>query len=473
MFRERLTDTPWPHKAGSRTALGPLLGSAGSAVIAELATADQPLIVLAASSADALVLARELPLFLPSNLPVLTLPDWETLPYDHFSPHQDIVSQRLRTFYELPNLTAGIVIVPITTAMLRTPPRYFVEGNTLDLSTGEQFNLERFTSSLTLNGYRAVETVMEHGEFAVRGALLDVFPMGSATPYRIDLFDNEVETLRTFDPETQRTVAQVPHIKLMPAREFPVNSDAIRRFQMAWYDAFDGDADLCPTFIEISAGRVPGGAEYYLPLFFEACGSVFDYLPESAAITVLGDHYSAAQRYWADITGRYEEYGIDPRRPLLPPKRGFLAVEELYEKLGQHAVLELKTTENAPAHVITDFKPPPMLTGPAETDGYQNLLGRFIEDHQGPVLLCAASPLRTGMILLTAKFALGLPLLRSIGGCTRVRVHPLWSANRSYLASALPSEEGAPRATRPTPTPLSAISPNCAWACPWFTSNTA
>lgn len=401
MLRDRLADTPWPHVAGSRTAVGPLLGSSSSAAIAELAAFDQPLIALVASSTDALVLARELPLFLQSDIPVLTLPDWETLPYDHFSPHQDIVSQRLRTFYELPNLNRGIVILPVSTAMLRTPPTYFIEGNTLDLSSGAPFDLERFTTSLTLNGYHAVETVMEHGEFAVRGALLDVFPMGSESPYRIDLFDNEVETLRTFDPETQRTISQVSQIKLMPAREFPVNSTAIRRFQMAWFDAFDGDADLCPTFSEVSAGRIPGGAEYYLPLFFDQCGSVFDYLPKNAAIALMGDHHSAAQRYWAEVTGRFEEYGIDPRRPLLPPKRGFIPVEELYAKLGQLAVLELKTSVEAPAHVTTPFKPPPTLTGSSGADGYQDLLRRFVNDHQGPVLLCAESAGRREILLET------------------------------------------------------------------------
>jgi transcription-repair coupling factor (superfamily II helicase) len=407
MLRDHLIDTPWPQVAGSRTAVGPLPGSAGSAAIAELASMDRPLITLVASSTDALVLARELPMFLESDIPVLTLPDWETLPYDHFSPHQDIVSQRLRTFYELPKLNSGIVILPITTAMLRTPPKYFVEGNTLDLSAGDQFDLARFTAGLALNGYRAVETVMEHGEFAVRGALLDVFPMGSEAPYRVDLFDEEVETLRIFDPETQRTVDQVPRIKLMPAREFPVNADAIERFQMAWFDAFDGDADLCPTFTEVSAGRIPGGTECYLPLFFEQCGSVFDYLPENAAVVLMGEHHSAAQRYWSEISGRFEEYGIDPRRPLLPPKRSFLPVEELYGALGGHAVLELKSTEQAPAHVTTPFNAPPMLTGATGGESYQDSLRRFIDEHQGPILLCAESAGRREILLETlAKAAL-------------------------------------------------------------------
>ena len=402
MFLPLIKDTPWPATKGTCTALGPLPGAASTAAIAELAARGElqgPFVVLVASSTEAHTLERELPLFLPEPVPVLTLPDWETLPYDHFSPHQDIVSQRLRTFYELPKLREGIVILPITTAMLRTPPQHYIEGNTLDLSVGDTFDADGFAKSLALNGYRAVETVFEHGEFAVRGALLDVFPMGSDTPYRIDLLDDEVETLRTFDPETQRTVDRVEQIKLMPAREFPIGGDATHRFQMAWFESFDGDADLCPAFTEISAGRVPGGAEYYLPLFFEHCGSVFDYLPNNAALILLGDHHGSAQRYWSEITGRFEEYGIDPRRPILPPQRGFIPVEEIYSQLGNYSVLELKCDEQSPAHARTTLKPAPQLTEADGSGTYQEKLARFIEDHQGPVLLCAESQGRRELLL--------------------------------------------------------------------------
>ena len=399
MSSNRFQKTPWPDQAGSRTAIGPVAGAASSALVAEAAQRDLPVVVIVGSSAQAQVLERELPLFLESDLPVLTLPDWETLPYDHFSPHQDIVSQRLRTFFELPKLTRGIVIVPVTTAMLRTPPQHYIDGNTLDLALGDVFDPEQFVASLTLNGYRAVETVMEHGEFAVRGALLDVFPMGSETPYRIDLLDNEVETLRTFDPETQRTIDRVERIKLMPAREFPVSKAAIHRFQMSWFAAFDGDADLCPAFTEISAGRIPGGAEYYLPLFFEQCGSVFDYLPDNAALILLGDHHGAAQRYWSEITNRFDEYGIDPRRPLLPPHRGFIPVEEIYSLLKAYPVLELKSDPQAPVHVQTSYRVPPMLNDRAGPGDYQEKIERFLVDHQGPVLLCAESIGRREILL--------------------------------------------------------------------------
>ncbi len=399
MFCDLITKIPWPEKPGSRTAIGPMPGATSSAAIAEFAEQGRTLVVLVASLAEAHTLERELPLFLSANTPILTLPDWETLPYDHFSPHQDIVSQRLRTLYELPKLTHGIVLLPVTTAMLRTPPQHYIDGNTLDLKVGDTFDPEAFAKNLTLNGYRTVETVFEHGEMAIRGALLDVFPMGSAVPFRIDLLDDEVETLRSFDPASQRTIERVSEIKLMPAREFPIGGDAINRFQMAWYDSFEGDAEICPIFTEISAGRVPGGAEYYLPLFFEECGSVFDYFPKNAALVTVGDHHSAAQRYWADITDRYEEYGIDPRRPLLPPSRGFLPVEDLYAQLARHAVLELKRDGKSPAHVKTAFKPAPIMTDTDGGGGYQDKFKRFLLDHQGPVLLCAESHGRREILL--------------------------------------------------------------------------
>ena len=398
MFAELIQSLPWPHSPGSRSAVGPMPGASTSAMLAELG-ANQPLVVLVGSSAEAQVLARELPLFLPREMPVLTLPDWETLPYDHFSPHQDIVSQRLRTFFELPRLSAGIVILPMTTAMLRTPPAHYVAGTTLDLRVGDALLTKAFTAGLALNGYRCVETVLEHGEYAVRGALLDVFPMGSQVPYRIDLMDDEIETLRTFDPESQRTIERVEFIKVLPAREFPLSKEAISRFQMNWYEAFDGDPDACPAFTEISAGRVPGGAEYYLPLFFNECGTVFDYLPSQSALVMVGDHHGAAQRYWTEITTRFEEYGIDPRRPLLPPSRTFLPVEELYALLGKHSVLELRTDPKAPVHARTALKEPPVFNEASSAQGYREKLAAFISAHHGPVLLCAESTGRREVLL--------------------------------------------------------------------------
>jgi transcription-repair coupling factor (superfamily II helicase) len=397
-FATLIAASPWPRKAGTRTAIGPFHGSAETRCIAELASPDRLLVVITADTSSALTLERELPFFLPEPLDVLALPDWETLPYDNFSPHQDIISERLNTLYRLPALTGGILVVPVPTLMHRLPPAHYIAGSSLVLAPGQKLEVASFRRNLERNGYHNVETVYEHGEFALRGSLLDIFPMGSTLPYRIDLLDDEVDSLRTFDPETQRTVDRVESINLLPAREFPLNKAAINTFQMNWYEAFDVDPDACPTYTEISAGRVPGGAEYFLPLFFERCGNLFDYLPENAALITCGDHHTSAQRFWNDVGERFEEYGIDPRRPLLPPKRGFIPVEELYHELSLHATLELRRNPDAPVHIASPSVASPELDidrsgSPVEA------LKALIEARTGPLLLCAESAGRREILM--------------------------------------------------------------------------
>ncbi len=400
IFKQAMESLPWPDRPSTRSSIGPLLGSSTTALIATQADKGKVLVVFVPNSSDAQTLERELPLFMEKNLSVLTLPDWETLPYDHFSPHHDIVSKRLKTFLELPRLSEGIVIVPITTAMQRTPPVHYVAGNSIDLGIGDKFDSDAFTHNLTLNGYRSVDAVLEHGEFAVRGALLDLFPMGSPLPYRIDLLDDEVETLRTFDPETQRTIKKVREIKLLPAHEFPLDAKAIERFQMSWFEAFDGDADSCPTFSEICQGRVPGGAGYYLPLFFKNCGSIFDYLPSSVALILIGEHYTSANNYWAQISNRYKEYSVDPHRPLLSPERCFMPVEELYRFIGRYSVLDLKTKEGLTVNVqTTSTEPPQLKLGDNSRESYAKSIKNFLQEHNAPVLLCAESIGRREILL--------------------------------------------------------------------------
>ena len=399
MFSTLVAPTPWPEKLGSRSALGPCPGTATAMAVAELATQQKLLVVVVPSSASAAALERELPLFSAAALNILTLPDWETLPYDNFSPHQDIVSERLSTFHLLQDIAEGVLIVPITTLMQRTPPVHYVAGSSLVLDVGQALDSKTLVHNLTLNGYRAVDTVYEHGEYAVRGSLLDIFPMGSQVPYRIDLFDAEIESLRTFDPETQRTITKVDSIRLLPAREFPLTEEGIRRFKLNWYRKFDGDPEACPLFNEICAGRVPGGAEYFLPLFFDSCGTVFDFLPDHAAFITIGDHYQAASQFWSEITSRHSEYGVDVRRPLLPPSEVFIPTESLYEDLGRYAVLELRTEHDAPVHQKTGLLSPPDLHELSQGATALERLATFIEAHDGPVLLCAESPGRREVLL--------------------------------------------------------------------------
>ena len=399
MFKKLIQNTPWPHKPATRTAIGPLYGSTESRLIAELVEPGQLLVVITADTSAALVLERELPFFLAQPTDILTFPDWETLPYDNFSPHQDIISERLATLHQLPQLRTGILIVPIPTLMHRLAPTEYIAGSSLVLAQGQQLNIAKFRRNLERNGYLNVETVYEHGDFALRGSLFDIYPMGSALPYRIDLLDDEVDSLRTFDPETQLTIDKVESINLLPAREYPLDPGAVNRFQLNWYDSFEVDHDSCAVYVEVSAGRSPGGCEYYLPLFFEQCSNLFDYLPDNVAIITTGDHHSAAQRFWEDANHRFEEYGVDPRRPLLPPKRCFIPVEELYQQLGRQSVLELRHHSDAPVHQTTTSEPPPELGNSAHNKSPTANFARFVAEHDGPVLLCAESAGRREILL--------------------------------------------------------------------------
>jgi transcription-repair coupling factor (superfamily II helicase) len=403
MFSALVAPTPWPDKTGTRTAFGPFHGGADARCIAELAQPGRLLVVITADTSSAITLERELPFYMDRELDILAFPDWETLPYDNFSPHQDIISERLSTLYSLPRTSGGVLIVPVPTLMHRLPPTHYIAGSSLVLEQGQSVDMDAFRRDLERNGYRNVETVFEHGEFALRGSLFDIYPMGSPLPYRIDLLDDEVDTLRTFDPESQRTVEKVSSINMLPAREYPLDSAAIRRFQMNWYDSFDVDHDSCPTYAEVSAGRSPGGCEYYLPLFFEQCATLFDYLPDNAAIVTTGDHHGAATHFWQDVETRFEEYGIDPRRPLLQPKRGFTPVEEFYHLLKNFPVLELRHNPEAPVHVATSVLPPPDLSTDQTLSSAATGLAEFLQQHDGPVLLCAESAGRREILLQSLK----------------------------------------------------------------------
>ena len=392
---------PWPNATGKRTAIGPVCGAAQSHFVAELAKTTPLILVITENTASAHTLAAELPFFLETGREIILLQDWETLPYDNFSPHEDIISDRLKTFSRLPSLTEGIVIVSITTLMHRVPPRHFVETGVLSLALGETLDIQEFTRNLTKNGYRSVDTVYEHGEFATRGSLLDVFPMGSDTPLRIDLFDGEIETLRSFDPDSQRTNERLDRIDLLPAREYPLHTDAIERFKIDWYRSFDGDPEKCSVYLEVSQGRAPQGAEYYMPLFFDECESLFDYLPSDIPLIMVGNNFDSAKRFWREVNNRYEEYGVDPRRPLVPPSRGFIAPEELYADFGERCAVEFRDNTTASLHYeLNAYRPEPF----AASEDYRNVSGVgklsvLLKSHDSPVLLSVESAGRREIIM--------------------------------------------------------------------------
>ncbi len=311
-----------------------LNGSATALAISQLAAQrEQPVLWITRDSNAARQVEQELSFYAP-ELPVLHFPDWETLPYDSFSPHQDIVSERLTTLYQLPQTRRGVLVVPVATLMHRLAPPAYLQRNSLVIDRGQRLDLTAMRERLAESGYRAVNTVYEHGEFALRGAILDLFPMGSRHPFRIDLMDDEVDTLRTFDPETQRTLEQVDSIRLLPGREYPLDDAAVRAFRDRWHAAFDVDHRRCPVYQDISAGIASAGAEYFLPLFFGDCASLFDYLPELALVITEPGLEQAAEHFWQEVQRRYRDYGGNLERPLLPPAQVFTPVEGLFRQLG-------------------------------------------------------------------------------------------------------------------------------------------
>ena len=392
-----------PTKASTAFQAGQLYGSAQGLLLAKATQQhDGPILVLTNDAASAHKLEIEAQFYLgQTKLPILHFPDWETLPYDTFSPHQDIISERLETLHQLPNFERGILLVPITTIMHRIAPRAFLEGNTLFLKTGDTFNLEQWRSKLEKAGYRYVSQVMEHGEFAVRGAIIDLYPMGSKYPYRIDLFDDEIDTLRTFDPETQRSIENIDTLELLPAREFPVTEDSIQLFRQQFRQQFEGDPQKSLIYREVSEGNMPGGIEYYLPLFLEQTNSLVDYLPDNTLLLNINDPHQAANDFWQEIDQRYQQQYIDKERPLLPPQQVFFPVEELFAKFKQYHRIHSQTFEleqgTGRQNYLTTI--PPQLTLTAQQDNPCQALTQFIDNFDGRILFAAETAGRRETLL--------------------------------------------------------------------------
>ncbi len=389
-----------PASAGKQH-WGNLPGAALSLAVAEAASsAKRFTLLLTADSQNAERLEQELRFFVP-DLPVLHFPDWETLPYDVFSPHQDIISQRIAALYQLPQLKHGVLVVPISTALHRLAPTRFLLGSSLVLDVGQKLDVERMRLRLEGAGYRCVDTVYEHGEFAVRGALIDLFPMGSELPFRIDLFDDEIETLRTFDPETQRSIDKVESIRLLPAREFPLNKEAVTGFRGRFRERFDVDYRRCPIYQDLASGLTPSGIEYYLPLFFEETATLFDYLPQDTQVFSLPGIEQAAEQFWNDVRSRYEDRRVDPERPLLPPAEVFLPVEDCFARLKNwpRVVASQEDVEPGVGRERFPALPLPNLAIEAKAAEPLAALRRFIEEFPGRVLFCAESAGRREVLL--------------------------------------------------------------------------
>ena len=350
-------------RAGQRFTFSGLVGSADAALIAQTALRYRKdfsvMVLFCAQAQEAQRLLEEIPAFAP-QLKTRLLPDWEILPYDHFSPHQDLVSERLATLYELLNGSCDIVLVPVTTALQRLGPPNFLSGHTFFFRQGDKLNEAALKLQLQQAGYDPVSAVMRPGEYSIRGGLIDLFPMGSNLPYRLDLFGDEIEQIRSFDPDTQRSLYPVKEVRLLPGHEFPFNDEARTAFRGRWREVFEGDPTRCSIYKDANLGIPSAGIESYLPMFFKEQSSVFDYFPRSGDpvwIVSTGDIDNAIRGFWKDTLSRYEFLKHDLDRPILPPKELFLDVDEFFATVKPHArlALEKDTSETAQFIPVPDI----------------------------------------------------------------------------------------------------------------------
>ena len=380
---------------GQRWALPPLHGVADALALAALAAPERPLLVVTAEAMDAVRLEEALGWLVPQAR-VHLLPDWETLPYDRFSPHQDLISERLSTLHAISQGNYDIVLVPASTALYRLAPPAFLAAYTFFLKTGERLDLDALRAQMVMAGYEPVSQVVSPGEFSLRGGIVDLFPMGTRLPLRVELFDDEIESIRTFDPDSQRTVYPVDEIRLLPAREFPLDEGARSGFRSRFRETFEGDPSRVTLYKDITQGIAPPGIEYYLPLFFDDTATLPGYLQPDARVVLVGDVNSAIEAFWASTRSRYDLLKGNKREPVLPPEALFLSAEAFFAALKAFPRVQLdRAANNAVAQSATtegDTRALPTLSIDYKADDPLALLRQFLEDFAGRTLLIADSP---------------------------------------------------------------------------------
>jgi transcription-repair coupling factor (superfamily II helicase) len=326
-----------------------LHGSSDALAIAQLAARARPLLVITEDASHAQRLLEEIPFF-GASLKVHLFPDWETLPYDHFSPHHDLVSERLATLYQMMHGQFDVAIAAVTTALYRLPPVEYLAGHTFFFKQGEKLEGAELRRQLTLAGYSHVAQVVAPGEYSFRGGLIDLFPMGSALPYRIDLFDDQIETIRSFDVDTQKSIYKVNEVRLLPAREFPMDEAAQTHFRKKFRETFEGDPSKSRVYKDVSKGIPTAGIEYYLPLFFDETALITDYLPQDATVCVYPALARAIEAFWQDTNTRHATLRGDLANPVLPPRALFLSADQFFGALKGHRRIELQP-QGSPAQV--------------------------------------------------------------------------------------------------------------------------
>ncbi len=344
-------------------------------------------LIVTPDSQTALRLEHELAFFLNNEFPILHFPDWETLPYDVFSPLPDIISDRLKTLAVLPETRHGALVVSVATLMHRLAPREHVLANSFSIHVGSTFNLQLNRAKLEAVGYQCVSQVYQHAEFAVRGSIVDLFPMGSKQPYRIELFDEDIESIRTFDPETQMSLEKIDKVELFPAREFPFTDEAIKQFRRSFRSHFPETSEKNPIYQDVSKGVAPGGIEYYLPLFVDNTESLFDYLPESTVFVLPASFEALAETFYNEAEERFQQRKYDAHRPLLEPDVLFLNPRELQQKAGDFSRVVL--AQGTGQAVEFNCQPLPDLAIDSRRQEPAQRLRQFIETFTGKILFVA------------------------------------------------------------------------------------
>ena len=415
MTHKPLFEFQAPENVGDTRSIGQLLGASLPLTVANIAERAQRFILFVVPDHQtALKIQPEIAQFTKQTCHVF--PDWETLPYDNFSPHQDIISDRLARLYQLPSQTSGILIIPITTLLQRLMPRSFLTKHALILKKNDTLSLDKLRQQLENSGYRHVEQVIEHGEYATRGSILDLYPMGSKNPYRIDFFDDDVDSIRKFDPEDQRSSVELDQINLLPAHEFPTDDAAIEQFRVRFRECFEASREPESIYLQVSKKIWPAGIEYWQPLFFEKTETLFDYLPKNTLLMTQGDIESAANQFLHDADYRYDQRRVDPLRPLLPPKAIWQNTEHVFSvfkgypriKLSTSPVQEKKGRENAPIIALPELTIQHQLKLPFSA------LQTFIEKYHDKIIFCVETEGRREAML---------DLL------TRIKIHPLVTAS--------------------------------------------
>lgn len=352
-----------PSQPGEIKQLGQLVGSALSLICAQIIAKHDGLVVIVTDDMQQTIrIHEELKQF--SNYSSLSFPDWETLPYDSFSPHQDIISQRLACLFQLTHIEKGALVLPINTLLQKVCPRSYFSEHVFIMKTGQSMSRDALRTQLENAGYRAVSQVMEHGEYATRGSLFDIYPMGSDVPYRIDFFDNEIDTIRTFDVETQRTLADIKEIELLPAHEFPFDKNAIELFRKNWRESFPVRLEAESLYQQVSKSILPTGIEYWQALFFtEPLTPLFTYFPDNTLILNTQNIEQFAMKYWHDIEQRFASRKVDPLRPLLAPNHIWLRIDELFAHFKHYprVVLSTTTQKESATQINLPFSPLPDL----------------------------------------------------------------------------------------------------------------